>query len=254
MFLINSCRGSEELAYNGDSLLLFNAPQNSASATISSGAGTAIYNVTFGVLKQVESDSDVTLVVDAANSTAKEGVDFTIANKTTTLKAGSATGGIPVTILESGATLTAKSIAFKLQSNSLKNAGFNQNFKLNISLTCPFINTKFSGNYTVLTDSWADYMAGDKVPVTPGAAANQIYVRATNNPYISNSATAYMLLTVNADGTFVVTSNQNFEYGANGGSLAVTGTGKVNLCSGDINISVLNFGNNKNNQFVLKKQ
>ena len=253
MFLVNSCRNDGELAYTGDSLLLFTAPQSSAKAVIASGGGNSVYNVTFGVTKTLESDGDVTLVVDAANSTAKEGVDFTIANKTTTLKAGSATGSIPVTLLESGATLAGKSIAFKLQSNTLKSAKFNQDLKLNITLACDFVNTKFNGNYKVVTDTWEDYAIGDLVPVTPGGAANQVYIRATNNPYLrnSNGATAYMILTVAADGSAVVTSNVPFDYGS---FLApITGSGKVDRCTGDINLSVVNYGNNKNFVLVLKK-
>ena len=252
-FLINSCRGDGEVAYNGESLLLFTAPQNSDKVTIVSGGGNATYNVTFGVLKQVATDSDVTLVVDAANSTAKEGVDFTIANKTTSLKAGASAGAIPITLLESGATLAGKSIAFKLQSNTLKNANFNQDFKLNISLACPFVNSKFNGNYKVVTDTWADYSAGDLVPVTPGSNANQVYVRATNNPYLVNSSSAYMILTVSDDGSVVITSNQDFNYGG-GFSVPVTGTGTVDRCSGDINLSAINFGKYKNNKFVLVKK
>ncbi|MGS0748177.1 hypothetical protein [Halpernia sp. GG3] len=255
MFVVNSCRNDGELAYNGDSLLLFNSPQSSANTTVVSGGGNTTYNVTFGVLKQAAADSDVTLVVDAANSTAKEGVDYTIANKTITLKNGTATGSFPIILLESGATLAGKSIAFKLQSNSLKNANFNQDFKLNISLACPFVNTKFTGNYKVVTDTWQDYNVGDLVPVTPGTAANQIFVRATNDPYVQNGASAYMILTVAADGTFTVVSNTNFVYSAaNGGPLAVTGSGKVDRCSGDITINPLNYGNYKNYVFVLKKQ
>jgi hypothetical protein len=251
MFLINSCR-SEELTYEGDSLLLFNSPQSSANTTVTSGAGNATYNVPFGVVKTVDADSDVTLVVDAANSTAKEGVDFIIPNKTVTLKAGTSTGTVPVTLLETGATLAPKSIAFKLQSNTLKNAAFNQNFKLNYSLACPFVNTKFNGNYKVVTDTWADYATNDLVPVKPGANANEIYIMSTNNPYLVNSATSYMILTVSPEGNVVVTSNQNFDYGG-GFVVPITGTGTVDRCSGDINLSVLNFGTYKNNKFVLKK-
>ena len=251
---LQSCRGSEELAYDGNSQLLFSAPQSTATATIASGAGTATYNVPFGVLKQVDSDSDVTLVVDPANSTAVQGVDYNIPNATVTLKAGTATGVIPITLLEGGATLAGKKVAFKLKSNSLTLAKFNQSFVLTLSLTCPFVNTKFTGNYSVVTDTWADYSVGDKVPVTPGATASQVYVRATNNPYLVNPSTSYMILTVAADGTFTLASNPgSFDYGAGGGGiLSPIGSGTVDRCSGDINISTLKFGNNAGNKFVLK--
>ena len=254
-FFINSCGKSDELSFNGDSLLLFTAPQNSDNATVIKGGANTTYNVKFGVLKQVASDSDVTLVVDNTKSTAKEGIDYTIASKTVTLKAGTSTGIIPITLLPGNAILAGKSIVFSLVSNSLKNAGFNQNFTLNVALACPFVNTNFSGNYKVVTDTWQDYAIGDIVPVTAGTAANQVFVRATNDPYVLNGASAYMILTVAADGTFTVVSNTNFVYSAaNGGPLAVTGSGTVDKCSGDITINPLNYGNNKNFVFVLKKQ
>ena len=105
----------------------------------------------------------------------------------------------------------------------------------------------------MVTDTWADYSAGDLVPVTPGSNANQVYVRATNNPYLVNSSSAYMILTVSDDGSVVVTSNQDFNYGG-GFSVPVTGTGTVDRCSGDINLSAINFGKYKNNKFVLVKK
>lgn len=252
VFVVNSCRNDSELAYNGDSLLLFTAPQNSDNTTVTKGGGNKTYNLLFGVLKQVSADSDVTIVVDNAKSTAKEGVDYTFPNKTVTLKAGTSTGVIPITLLPGNATLAGKSIVFSLISNTLKNADFNQKFTLNVMLACPFLNTNFSGNYKVVTDTWADYNPNDIVPVTAGGSANQIYVRATNNPYLVNSATAYMILTVSADGSVVISSNQNFNYGG-GFVVPVTGTGTVDKCSGDISLNPINFGNYKNNTFILKK-
>lgn len=252
-FLINSCRGDGEVAYNGDSLLLFNAPQNSDKAFVVQGTGSADYNLMYGVAKQVSADSDVTVEVDKANSTAVEGVDYSIPNKTVTLKAGESRGTILIKLLEGGATRSGKSIVFKLKSNTLKNANFNQDFTLIVALTCPFVNTKFSGNYKVITDTWADYRAGDLVPVTPGSDANQIYIRASNNPYLVNSSTAYMILTVNTDGSVAVTANEIFNYGG-GFKVPVTGSGTIDFCTGDISLDILNFGAYKNNKFVLMKK
>lgn len=167
LFLINSCR-YEELAYKGDSLLLFNGPQNSDNAFVITGGGDVTYNVPFGVAKQVSADSDVTLVVDTKNSTAVEGTDFTIANKTVTLKAGSAAGTIPVKLLLSGGIQAGKQIVFKLQSNSLKNANFNQVFTLNVSLTCPV--STFVGNFSI-TATFI-YAAGRTVSVSKSPTNN----------------------------------------------------------------------------------
>ncbi|MBC7654299.1 MAG: DUF4843 domain-containing protein, partial [Oligoflexus sp.] len=152
MFLINSCRNDGELAYNGDSLLLFTAPQSSADVLVLVGSGSTNYNITFGVAKQVDADSDVTLVVNKTKSTAVEGVDYTIASKTMTLKAGTSTGSFPIKLLEGGAVQSGKKIAFTLTSSTLKSAAFNQNFTINVSLTCPV--STFVGNFTYTAGFW----------------------------------------------------------------------------------------------------
>ncbi|WP_417427728.1 hypothetical protein [Halpernia sp.] len=204
---INSCTDNDALAYDGDSLLLFSAPQSSADVFVFSGTGSTDYKIPFGVAKQVETDSDVTLVVDAANSTAKEGVDFTIPNKTVTLKAGTATGVFPIKFLEGGATQSGKTVAFKLTSNSLKNAGFNQNFAINVSLTCPV--ATFLGDFTN-TESFF-FNPGSVVSIVAAPnAQNQLIVK----DYFPND------LVLNYDpNTFVVTiptQSCGFSYAAYG--------------------------------------
>lgn len=99
----------------------------------------------------------------------------------------------------------------------------------------------FEGNYTVTADAWADYATGDIVPVeyNPEDGTYTFRVLATNNPYINNPGTAYMLVTVNPeDGSATVTSNEPFDYG--GGDLTeVSGTGSVGTCTGSINLSIV---------------
>ena len=99
----------------------------------------------------------------------------------------------------------------------------------------------FEGDYTVTADAWADYAVGDIVPVefNPEDGTYTFRVLATNNPYIENPDTAFMLVTVNPeDGTATVTSNEPFDYG--GGDLTeVSGTGSVGTCTGSINLSLV---------------
>lgn len=172
MFLINSCRSDGEMAYDGDSLLIFAAPQSSGDVFVLSGSGSTTYDIPFGVLKQSGADSDVTLTVDAANSTAVEGVDFTIPVKTVTLKAGATSGNFVVKLLESGAVQSGKTIAFKLTSGSLTNAAYNQDFMLNVSLTCPI--STFLGDFKN-TESWFNAPNGIYT-VVAGSAANTLVV------------------------------------------------------------------------------
>lgn len=105
----------------------------------------------------------------------------------------------------------------------------------------------FDGEYTVTADAWADYAAGDVVPVEyhPEDGTYTFRILATNNPYISNAGTAYMLVTINPeDGSATVTSNEPFDYGV---LVPVTGSGSVGTCTGTINLS-LDYGDYASNQ------
>lgn len=105
----------------------------------------------------------------------------------------------------------------------------------------------FEGNYTVTEDAWADYAVGDVIPVeyNPEDGPYTFRILSTNNPYIANTNSAYMLVTVNPeDGTATVASNESFDYGV---PIDVTGSGSVGTCTGSINLS-LNFPGYATNQ------
>lgn len=109
--------------------------------------------------------------------------------------------------------------------------------------SCPLTDASlFNGNFKITADQWADYAVGTIIPVVYNSADGAFTFRilATKNPYILNASTAYMKVTVNpATNAVTVQSNENFNYG--GGDLtAVTGTGTVGSCNGDINLK-LNF-------------
>jgi len=99
----------------------------------------------------------------------------------------------------------------------------------------------FNGKFIVVVDTWADYAPGDEVPVIPDANDPLSFrILASNNPYINNPNTAYMLCKVNPeDGTITVTSNEPFDYGVD---IPVTGSGVLGTCTGDISINPLTFG------------
>ncbi|MGB3774548.1 MAG: hypothetical protein WA951_04770 [Leeuwenhoekiella sp.] len=113
----------------------------------------------------------------------------------------------------------------------------------------------FDGDYTVTTDSWADYTVGDVVPVVynPDDGPYTFRILATNNPFLVNADSAYMIVTVDpSDGSVVVSANEDFDYGDNF-VVTVTGDGTVATCTGNINLSV-DFGPNfTNNTFRLTK-
>jgi len=113
----------------------------------------------------------------------------------------------------------------------------------------------FNGKYTVTVDSWADYSAGNTIPVTynPDDGGYTFRILATNNPFLVNAATAYMIVKVNPeDGSVAISSNEDFDYGDDF-VVTITGDGTVATCTGYINLSV-DFGSgNADNTFRLTK-
>ncbi len=122
-------------------------------------------------------------------------------------------------------------------------------------VSCPLDDaSNFNGNYVVVTDDWADYAAGDIVPVVynPADGLYKFRILATNNPYISNGATAYMLVTIDpSDSSVTVVSNEDFNYGP---LIPVIGTGTVGSCTGDINLSLDFVGYAVSQSFILVKE
>jgi hypothetical protein len=106
---------------------------------------------------------------------------------------------------------------------------------------CPLEDASlFNGDYKVTADQWSDYTVGTIIPVVYNSADGTFSFRilATKNPYILNAATAYMLVTVNpVTNAVTVKSNEDFNYGG-GDTTAVTGTGTVGSCNGDINLKL----------------
>ena len=247
---IYGCR-ENDVQYSGKPLLHF-SENTSSSASVTKGGGNVTVPVTVGSIIPVNGDQNFQLVVDTEKSTAKEGVDFVLVNNGTgTISSGKTTGVANVTLLESGATLAGKKVVFKIKSSTLENAIFDDTYTLNIQLACPYSQNTFIGNYKVLVDDWADYKVGDMVPVKAGSNPNEIRIMATNNTSLDNSATAYMIVNIKSDGTATVTSNEPFKYGSS--SFPVTGSGTVDLCSGNIDL-VVNYGTSyKNQKFRLTK-
>ncbi|WP_283421020.1 hypothetical protein [Chryseobacterium profundimaris] len=255
IFLLNSCKDEAEV-YDGQAYLHFNKG-TTGEAVVRQNTGSTTVSIDFGTIQSLSGTSQVKLVVDKTVSTAVEGTDFQILNPEVTVNAGQIGGQFQVKLLEATATVEPKVIVFKLQSASIPNATFDQTYILRYTKACEFSITPFSGTYTVVKDTWQDYQPGETVILQQGPLPNQFKILANNNPYISNFSTAYMLVTVNTDGTIAVASNEAFVYEPPTGPLNVTGSGTVNFCTGAINISDLDFsgaaGTAPDNQFELIK-
>jgi hypothetical protein len=99
--------------------------------------------------------------------------------------------------------------------------------------------SSFNGTYKVTLDEWNDYKTGTLVPVTYNSADGTSTFRVSNtkNPAIVNTDSAYLLVTINADATVTVISNEDYDYG--GGNLTnVVGTGSVGFCGSSISLTL----------------
>ncbi len=123
-------------------------------------------------------------------------------------------------------------------------------------VACPLNDaSNFDGTYIVVEDDWADYVAGEEVPVEyhPEDGLYTFRILSTNNPYINNPGTSYMIVTIDpVTSEVTVTANEIFDYGV---PITVTGEGNVGSCTGDINL-ILQFSpyTNMNQRFTLVKQ
>lgn len=116
---------------------------------------------------------------------------------------------------------------------------FQSPFSYRVQFFCVLEDTSlFSGTYTVTADVWADYAAGDQIPVVEGDDPFTFRILSTNNTYIANTETAYIEVTIDPeDATVTAQSNEPFDYGV---PVNIVGTGTVGSCTGDINL-VLDF-------------
>lgn len=172
--LFFACKDAEADIYEGDSMLNFNKGVSGNGFVLNSQTYSD-YKISYGSIKAVEGNHQVKLVTDASNSTAVQGTDFDILNNATDdLSTGETGGEFTIRIYKAPAVQAGKTAVFKLQSGSLVNAGFDQTFTLNMSLTCPV--TSFVGNFTN-TESWWNNPGGAFQVVENPAVANQLLVK-----------------------------------------------------------------------------
>jgi len=126
-------------------------------------------------------------------------------------------------------------------SNSSANIGggsYKSPFAYSIEFSCPLLDASlFDGDYEVVIDEWADYGAGDIIPVV-FVSEFTFRILATENPFISNAATAYMEITINEAAEIVdVTYNEIFDFGV---PIIPTdgGGGTVSSCLGNISVNI----------------
>lgn len=119
-------------------------------------------------------------------------------------------------------------------------------------VACPLADaSQFDGDYKVTEDGWQDYSVGDIIPVQ-FIDKYTFHVLCSNNPYLINFATSYLIVIVNpATNAVTVTSNEGFNYGP-GQVYPVTGSGTVGSCTGEIKLK-LSFSGSAPYNLYLKK-
>ncbi|MFD2101652.1 hypothetical protein [Flagellimonas iocasae] len=113
---------------------------------------------------------------------------------------------------------------------------FSSPFAYSVQFFCPLDDASaFDGNYVIVVDAWEDYAAGNVIPVE-FVSEYTFRILSTNNPYIANTDTAYIEITIDpSDGTATGGSNEPFDYGV---PIDVEVDGSVGTCTGDVNVTL----------------
>jgi hypothetical protein len=124
-------------------------------------------------------------------------------------------------------------------------------------VSCPIDDaSNFSGNYKVVSDAWADYEPGGDIPLEYHPEEDGQYtfrVMSTNNPYIANPDTSYLLVTIDpATAKITGVSNEAFIYGPND-QYPVTVTGEVKSCTGAVTLD-LSFMGSAPYRLIIEKE
>ncbi|RCU44050.1 hypothetical protein EIZ47_03235 [Chryseobacterium lacus] len=135
LFLVTACREDHtEPGYTGSPYLHFNFGI-ATNEVVTIGSASKDIQVKYGVIQPVTGSHQVKLVVDPS-STAVEGVDFVILNPTDELANGETGGAFSIRLLEPASPSDLKKAVFKLESSTIANAVFDNEFILNWKLQC----------------------------------------------------------------------------------------------------------------------
>ena len=173
IFLAQSCSDNDRDLYDGPPLITFNNGITSKVLILSTQ--TAPYNdikIKYGTVRPVQGSNTVSLVVDATKSTAVEGTDFDVINGTDEMTDGETNGEFTVRVYKTPAIQSGKVAVFNLKSTSIQNAIFNQNYTLNIALTCP--SSSFPGFFSATNPLFGDTW---DVEIVEGAESNSLIIK-----------------------------------------------------------------------------
>ena len=124
-------------------------------------------------------------------------------------------------------------------STTLSQTYFNSPFTYGAQFNCPYSDVSFiSGNYKVVLDQWADYGVGELIPVSyvPADGLYKFRINNTNNIYITNPLSYYIVTVDPLNNKATVALSQPLLYSAT--PTDAKGTGTIGSCTGDINLKI----------------
>lgn len=129
------------------SAIFFN--QSTQRVILNGSDDDVLSTIDFSATLNATAPYQVTLVFDAANSTAVEGVDFEIISNVATVPAGAIGGSFQVKYLQTPAVTAGKVAKFTLQSSSVDVAVFKNVTAVTMVLSCQLDLATFPLNYEV---------------------------------------------------------------------------------------------------------
>ncbi|MBK0381562.1 hypothetical protein I5M32_01195 [Pedobacter sp. SD-b] len=229
---------------------------STANFGVSNTVPVPTYKLPIGLTTTSNSDTKITVSVTSPTG-AVEGTQYKIASKTLTLPAGSVLGYLDITSsYDAYKNDRVDTLVIKITSaDGVTPSDYNNTIKLVINKFCPFNADLLSGDFTVITDEWADYAPGSTITVTKVDAGTVSFKYGANNA-------KPILIKVNSKNVTSVTKQEYGDYGsANGGPFSVQSVNSSKNvaapCEGTISV-LLNHTNSRgdygNYLIVLKKK
>jgi hypothetical protein len=184
--------------------------------------------------------------VDASQ---KATLSVTPAEIATALGLSSLPNGAQYVLYNEITTASGKTISIANMSSSFEpEPAYNMAMRWTVTAPCKYDQTVFTGDFTVITDTWQDFNPGEKVKVEPGPGANQITITAFPSPAYGTNRKGYVL-DVNPSTSAVTGRSQvigdYFPFSPGGApfpdvTMTVT-AGNVNSCNRTIDLTGVKF-------------
>lgn len=241
LFTLQSCLLDDEVVDFGKGPVVVQFPSASASKNFLKDNNNTVYDYKIPIQYFGGSNEplaqDVTVVIGVSpTSTAKEGVEFSIPNKTITIPAGSNVGELLVKV--NSANLDAsnpKQMILEISSASQTVSSNKKITKVTLQAICP---SKLEGDYI--------YANGSKSAVTVKSVGTGLYEVSKDNAFKAD----YPFTVSDVCGKITVTGG----YLTDNHGIAVSGTGSVDNTTGTITINYTVDGYFANRQMILVKK